>query len=79
MPAFGLVGPGFDPGGVGPLFSSGDALGRDGFSCPLGSILRFVHCVPSKSPLDLSCHKTDVKFKSNLTANLAHCIESLFY
>ena len=23
--------------------------------------IKFVHCIPPKSPIDLSCHKTDVK------------------
>ena len=61
-PAFGPGGPGFEPRWSRPL-SFRDVLGQDRLSQPLGSIPRFVHCMPPKSPLDLSCHKTDVKIQ----------------
>ena len=62
-PAFGPGGPGFDPRCSRPL-SFCYVLGQDRFSKPLGSIPRYVHCMPPKSPLDLSCHNTDVKIQN---------------
>ena len=60
--AFGLGGPEFEPRWSRPL-SFHDVLGQDRFSKPLGSIPRFVRCMPPKSPLDLSCHKMDVQIQ----------------